>query len=382
MAKRKKITADLDELMPILIGIWRRMFRLSGPETELQTREFRAFVGHVLALYKLDLDEESFIEAMKNRDLLGAYLLYFYPLKLQEAISLMSELPSHGQKALDISIVPSAYALSALKFGYTDVTSLGVSEEVLKATAEVVGRLGYPLNVRTTNIASLNPLKEKYDLITISYALFDLFPSDTKEDCQKRKDLLINLIQSLTETGFLLIVESSLEKKNKRFLEMRNLLNACGFTIQAPCIYQGQCPALAYKNMCFAQRDVEKPYLINEANRSGKINMNSLKMSYLIIKSKRGAPLEVDKNLYRIISPPFDDSGKKAFYLCGKGGRKKIASELKEHSADTKPFEYLKRGEAIEIDLAKIQGNTFVLDHDSKLKVIAPLSKPLDIYAE
>ena len=366
MAKRKKISADLDELMPILIGMWRKMFRLSGPPDELQTREFRAFVNNVKSLYDL----ENFQDALDNRELLGAYLLYFYPLKLQEALSLMSEVPHHGQKALDISLAPSAYALAALKYGYTDVTSLGMSEIALKLGAEAAGRTGFPLNVRQTDIGSLKLLKEKYDLITISYTLFDLFPANSRDE----KELLLNLNQALTENGFLIIVESSIEQINKRFLQMRDMIHQSGLSIQAPCIFKGQCPALAHKNMCFAQRDVEKPLLISEANRSGKINMNSLKMSYLIIRKH---PLEISKELYRVVSPPFDDRERKTFYLCGTKGSKKLASGLKNHNPDTKAFEYIKRGEAIEIEASQVEGNTFVLNEGSKLKVIASLSKPL-----
>lgn len=377
MAKRKKIDADLDNLMPILIGMWRKMFKESGPKDELQTREFRTFVGHVKELLDLEEKEGALESALKKRELLGAYLLYFFPLKYQEALSLIGEIPVHGIKALDVSIAPSPFGLAASKYGYTEVTSLGPLEEALQLGAEVAGRSGFTQGIRKEALSTLKPLRDSFDLITLSYTLFDLFPSDSRADIEKRKELVLKLISALSKDGFLILVESSIEKKNKRFLELRDVINENGFAIQAPCIYQGRCPALANKNVCFAQRDVEKPYLINEANRAGKINMNSLKMSYLIIKSRENKPKEPQKDLYRIIGPPFEDRGRKTFYLCGTRGRKKLSSSLKENSNGTKAFEYLKRGEAIEVEKAKEEGNTYVLDEGSQIRIAAPLSKPL-----
>lgn len=378
MAKRKKIDAELDTLMLTLIGMWRKKLKLSGPADELQTREFRGFVTHVKEILELDPMENEgvFEEALKNREKLAAYMLYFFPLRYQEALSLINELPTHGTKALDISIAPSPFALAASKHGYVDVTALGPSLDALNMGVEAAGRLGYPLHIRHENIRALKQQKEQYDLITLSYSLFDLYPSDSKFDVERRKEIVLSLIHSLSKDGFLLIVESSIERKNKRFLELRNLISESGFTIQAPCIHQGKCPALTYKNMCFAQRDVEKPYLIVEANRSGKINMNSLKMSYLIIRSKESAKREESgRNLFRIISPPFDNDGMRTFYLCGTGGRKKLSSTLEEYNGGTKAFEYLKRGEAIEVN-AEEEGRTFILTEDSTINVVAPLSKP------
>jgi len=366
MAKRKKIDKELDALMPLLIGMWRKSVKLSGPPEELQTREFRDFVSHVVKINDL---EGVYGSSLQTKEMLWAYMLYFYPLRYQEALSLIGEIPVHGEKMLDISIAPSPFALAASKYGYTDVTVMGPSEEALQLAANTAGRMGYPIHIARRNLESLKLPSNTYDLITLTYSLFDL-----------KQETLFTLLQALTKDGVLLLVESSIEEKNRRFLEMRDFLNEAGFQIQAPCIWQGKCPALAHKNMCFAQREVEKPYLVAEANRAGKINMNSLKMSYLIVRSKQSEPLEFkNKELYRIISPPFEDRGRKTYYLCGTSGRKRLTSSLKEQTNNTKAFDYLKRGEAIEILKAEKDGSTFVLDEESVMRVIAPLSKPLNL---
>lgn len=380
MAKRKRVEIDIEELMPLLIGIWRKMFRLAGPAEELMTREFRSFVSHIKELCAEESKEKegALALSMQNRDLLGAYFLYFFPLRYLEAMHLLGELPETGSTALDLSVGPSPFALAALKYGYQDVTSIGSVEGALNLTAEACGRSGYPIQIRN----ELNRFRKgtkKYDLITLSYTLLDLFPTDSSQHVEKRKQLVRDLLDSLNPEGFLLIVEDSQEKQNKKVLELRDSLVESGYFVQAPCIYQGRCPALANKNVCFAQRELKKPYLIAEAQRSGRINMNSLKMSYLIVRSKEAKQPETKRDLYRIISPPFEDRGRTTYYLCGKGGRKKLASSLESHTKDTRAFEFIKRGEAIEIQNAQVEGNTFVLHEESKLIVAAPLSKPLNL---
>ncbi|CRX38959.1 small ribosomal subunit Rsm22 family protein [Estrella lausannensis] len=378
MAKRKRIETDIEEIMPLLIGIWRKMFKLSGPPDELQTREFRSFVANVKSLYEAESKEQegSLSQALQSRDLLGAYFLYFWPLRYLEAMHLLGELPKTGYSALDLSVGPSPFAFAALKHGYLDVTSIGSNEGALNLTAEAAGRYGYPLQIRN-ELARFKTGSKRYDLITLSYTLLDLYPSDSLAHSEKRKELVLDLLNSLTPEGYLLIVDGSTEKKNKKILELRDQIVEGGYSIQAPCIYQGRCPALANKNICFAQRELQKPYLIQEAQRSGRINMNSLKMSYLIVRSKEASLPDIQKDLYRIISPPFEERGKKTYYLCGKGGRKKLTSSLETATKETRAFEFIKRGEAIEIQGAQVEGNTFVLNEMSKLRVAAPLSKPL-----
>lgn len=49
--KRKPIPkADLETLIPLLMGTWRRFHKISGPSDRLQTREFRGVVEAITQL--------------------------------------------------------------------------------------------------------------------------------------------------------------------------------------------------------------------------------------------------------------------------------------------------------------------------------------------
>ncbi len=50
--KKKAPQPDCDTLNPLLIGIWRRFQKMSGPADVLQTREFRSVVEAVQTMQK------------------------------------------------------------------------------------------------------------------------------------------------------------------------------------------------------------------------------------------------------------------------------------------------------------------------------------------
>ena len=52
MKSPKMPSADLESIIPHLIGVWRRFHKLSGPPDVLQTREFRGVVQGIQKLQK------------------------------------------------------------------------------------------------------------------------------------------------------------------------------------------------------------------------------------------------------------------------------------------------------------------------------------------
>ena len=183
----------------------------------------------------------------------------------------------------------------------------------------------------------------------------------------------------LNPDGFLIIIESSLGDVNKRVLQARDRLVKNGVPVQAPCVWQGECPALQTHNSpCYAQREFEKPYLIKEIQRAAEINLSSLKMSYLILKSPKSQWPELTVTpVYRIISPPVDSHQGKSYYLCGTDGKKKLSSHLTEHPKESRAFEYLRRGELIRVTNGLDTRNSIEIIEGTVLTVEAPCGKPI-----
>lgn len=380
--KKKNPKHDLETIMPLLIDQWRKFLGVGGPRDVLQTREFRSVVKAVEQLenifYGKEIPQENYFS---QPELLGAYLLYYWVMHYQEALSLISELPRPPQRVLDICSGPAAYSFAALQFGASEVIATDKNMDALTLGAEVCGRYGKTISIRKWDcLREAIPVKNKFDLIILSHGLRELFPENEKGWKTRQDEFIRSLFNYLTEDGFLLIVENSFLPGNQRLLEVRDFLVKEGVPVQAPCVWQGECPALKSKNSpCYAQRDFERPYLIKEIQRAARIKLSSLKMSYLILRHPNAQwPRLPEKALYRVTSPALETVEGNAYYLCGSGGKKRLLSSINTHEKDSRAFEYLKRGELISVENANEQRNQLYVVEGTTIKVEAALGKSLE----
>jgi SAM-dependent methyltransferase len=376
MKKNKKTpTPDLENIMPILIGAWRRLLKISGPPDVLQTREFQEVVASVKILQEQTLIGQDYF---KNPQLLGAYLLYDWVLHYQQGLSLIGELPDTPKRVLDVCSGAAPFAFAALRHGAQEVIATDQNASALNLGAEVSGRYGLPLAIRQWNCKQPMPLEGRFDLIILGHCLEDLFPSSVKGWMEGQKSFLKMMLDRLTPHGHLLIVDSSLNEANRRILMLRDGMVHEGVPVQAPCVWRGECVALKANSQCYAQRELEKPRLIKEIQRAASINLNSLKMSYLIFRNPAaGWPDVGSEPLYRVISPPIETFTGKRYYLCGTDGKKQLGSHIDAHPPESRAFEYLKRGELIAINDALEKQNALDIVQGTTVRVVAACGKPL-----
>ncbi len=378
-------TPDLDiaAIMPLLIGLWRRMHKQAGPPDKLQTREFRGVVEGVKTLQDGLHSSKNLIGANYFSDpaLLGSYLLYQWVVHYQQAMSVLNELPIVPRRVLDVGSGPAPFAFAALRHGAGEVFAADRSAPALELGSTVCGRYGLPLSVRQWDCQKEPmPVTGNFDLIILGHCLEEIFPAN-QANWKERQDKFISyLLDRLTPQGHLLIVDSSHLESNRRILELRDVLVQRGVPVQAPCVWRGECPALKAKDSpCYAQREFEKPTLIKEIQRATSINLGSLKMTYIIFRSPKAQwPQTANKKLYRIISPPVDSFQGKRYYVCGTDGKKNLGSHLPEHPAESRAFEYLRRGELISVEGALETHFALDIIKGSTVAVEAACGKPLE----
>lgn len=385
MKSTRSPALDLETIQPLLINLWRRFHKESGPGDRLQTREFRSVVECLKKAKETDAknskndSKSTSDDCFADRHYLGAYLLYPWMLHYQEAMSLLGELPKAPKRVLDVCSGPAPFAFAALRHGANEVYATDRNVTALELGAEVCGRYGMPLSIRRWDcLKDPMPIEGNFDLIILGYSLNDLFPTSMHNWEEKQAHLIYYLLKRLNPTGHLLLVESSQPEDNRRLLGLRNQLTAKGTSIQAPCIWQGDCPALKTPNSpCYAQREMKKTFLMKEIQRASDINLGSLKMTYLLIRSPAYAKLPAsDEQLYRVISPPIETYQGQRYYLCGTNGKKSLGTHLKVHPGISRAFEHLRRGELIEIEGALEQGLAFDIVEDTKITVRAACGKP------
>lgn len=375
----------LEEIMPILMGAWRRLHKEAGPSDKLQTREFRRVVEAVKTLQNGLETGNKLVgkDYFSDKEFLGAYLLYQWVVHYQQGLSILNEIPVEPQRVLDVCSGLGAFALAALKHGASEVTATDQNSAALQLGAEVCGRSGHALNIRKWNCRkSALPLQGNFDLIILGHCITELFPTTESHWHNKQMEFLSMLMDRLTPEGYLVVVDSSYLDTNRRILQLRDRLVEKGVPVQAPCIWRGECPALQTQNSpCYAQREFYKPYLIKEIQRAAGINLGSLKMSYVIFRNPAAGWPELDgsenKRYYRIISPPVESMHGTRYYLCGADGKKNLGTRLEPVPNEARAFEYLKRGELISIENAHEHQNSLDIVEDSKLKIAAACGKPI-----
>lgn len=367
--KRPTVKVDWQELYTLLIAHYRQLNKLPiGPLDHMQTREFRALVEKVEEL-PTNFD-------LSDRALLSAYMMYEWPQQLAQGISLIQEIPEVPSRVLEITSGAAPFALAALMSGSNETVAMGMKPLALKSAGDISGRFGYPLSVREHDPRQIRdwPIEGKWDLIIVSYSLRELF-----QETEKQKNFVLSLLSKVNECGHVLLVDSSAVDINRHYLGLRDLLIKEGVRVQAPCIWQGACPALAHgSSPCFTQRPFEKPFMINQIQRSARINSNSLKMTYLLLCPPGQKPTHPEnERLYRVVSPPIDTFKGPRHFLCGVDGKKTLGTRLQMHPKQSKAYEYLKKGDVVAIKQPIELEDDLIISEETEFTLKAPFDKPV-----
>ncbi len=138
-------TLDVDRAlarwMPRLVAVWRRHRRLpEGPPT-LVGRELKE-VAHGIRTLSTGLTRDRALVGARYLDdpkLLGAYLLFYWPVSYAQARAVLGELPRRPRTVLDLGSGPAPVAFAALDAGASEVTAADRSAPALDARARAGG---------------------------------------------------------------------------------------------------------------------------------------------------------------------------------------------------------------------------------------------------
>lgn len=150
--------------------------------------------------------------------------------------------------------------------------------------------------------------------------------------------------QLLADGGVVILIEPALRETSRALLEVRDRLIADGLFVEAPCLWQGPCPALVRdRDFCHTSADVCAP------------GRSRVDFSYLLVRKAGIAPS--DASTFRIVSDPMKDKGRLRFFACGPAGRLLIARLDRDRS----PGNHL-LGDTVRGDLLRLSGATMQSD--------------------
>lgn len=376
------ISKDLNRWVNHLLTVWRRHRRQKGgPPDRLLPHELKEVVAGVKTLSagltgKRELVGKGY---MDDPALLGAYLLFYWPVSYAQARYALGHLPSRPRSVLDLGSGPAPMSFASLDQGAGEVTAADRSEKALNLATELAGEAGEPLSVRKWDPLKGERLPEgSFDLIMMGHLLNELWVG-APDESEKIAGLIEKAFTSVRKGGSLMIIEPALLLTSRRLLRIRNTLIGRGYTVIAPCLFHGDCPALKKEgNTCHTDRSWEPPRMIKDIAKGAGLHKDALKMSFLVIAPKEGKWPEVPEGrVFRIVSETLESNKRLRLVGCGPEGRIGLSIIEKDVTEENKLFLRLQRGDVIKITGAENRDSGIGLTAQSRITVLARAGRPL-----
>jgi ribosomal protein RSM22 (predicted rRNA methylase) len=372
---------DLARWMPRLLAVFRRARKLpEGPDT-LLPHELKEVAAGVRTL-SLGLTRERQLAGARYMDdprLLGAYLLFYWPISYAQGRQVFGELPGRARSVLDLGSGPGPLAFAALDAGATDVTAADRSRPALALAKELAIEAGEAMATREWDPQRTSELPATgLDAILLGHLLNELFGKG-EAALGRRAALVEKALAALRPGGSVVLIEPALRDTSRELLQLRDVLVRRGFAVRAPCLFRGDCPALVKPtDWCHAERAFRMPPLLEQLARTAGLLKEALKMSYLILAPKDEAWREPPSGRsFRIVSEPLAGKGRQRFMGCGPEGRLGLALQDKHRSEGNAAFFRLQRGDVVTVTQAEPRGDGLALGEDAEVRIVAPAGRPV-----
>ncbi len=379
--------ADLARWVPRLLAVWRgarrgQRRRSRPPPDRLLPEELRDVAAAVERLSHGLTRERELAGAryLDDERLLGAYLLFYWPVSYLQARGTLPELAARPRSVLDLGSGPGPMAFASLDAGAAEAMALDRSPRALAAARALAAEAGERLATRQWSPA--RPLRQAadgrvFDLVILGHVLNELFRGEGEDE--RRAGLLEEAAALLRPGGSVLVVEPALRETSRSLLRVRDLMVARGFPVRVPCLFRGPCPALLREgDWCHAERAVEPPPLLAEIARRAGLRREAVKMTTLALAPRSEGWREPPPGrLFRIVSEPLPSKGRLRYMGCGPEGRMGLALQDRHAAPGNRAFAGLARGDVVDVAGAEPSGEGLRLCEGSSVRVVAPAGTPL-----
>jgi SAM-dependent methyltransferase len=353
--------------LPALTEAWRDAGRREA-DGRLSRREIEEAGAALLALQRgLTGDRRLAGERyMERSDLLGAYLLYYWPVSYMQVSLALAEsaggLGSPPRRVLDLGSGPgpaSAALLDALlDAGMPPPEELFLADASRKALdlgsallAKGRARPGRLSAVELDLEAEPELPGGAFDLILMGHCLNELWRG-RPDAIDRRASLLRRASRSLAPGGLILLVEPALLLTSRELIALRDKLAAEGWEVAGPCPGSYPCPALAAgaERSCHAESPWTPPETVASLAAEAGLDRSSVKWTHFLLRPE-GAGEGVPAARRVVSEPMLNKAGRLRYLLCGEGNLATISARADDPAARGAGFTALRRG-----DLIRAQG--------------------------
>jgi SAM-dependent methyltransferase len=363
---------ELASWLPHLIRLWRQQFGYPEKQPFLTPLEIQRLargvrmLSHGLTRERKLTGEDYF----KNPDLLGAYLLFYWPVSYVQARYILKTHSIRPASVLELGSGAGPISAACADFSKPSITFADRNPLILKLAQSLSKQRN--LKSQTLLWNPKNPLPaalQKFDLITFQHVLNELWPDDP-ERIQKCLKLVKSMLSRLTPSGRLLLIEPASMAPSRDLLLLRNRLLSEGLFMEAPCLFSDACPASEKTgDTCHMDFKWSPPAFLKTSIKLAGFQKKELKMTYYIFRTQ---PVSIgqDQNVFRIVSDKMlSKNGKIRFIACHQEGRVSLSLHPSETNQGNQAFLNLKRGDLIKVANWERTENGFKLHMDSTLKI-------------
>jgi len=401
-------TDSLKKHIPSLEKLWLSMRGTKQTSNENISSKDMQVIGKALLELQRGLTGSRNLAGagyMNDTSMLGAYLLYYWPISYMQtslALSILKKsLFESAQKnkifsILDLGSGPgpaSAAVIDLLKQNTNEITiQLTLADSSTKALSLAKNILSLYNNVsvsiKTINLEKLtdNDFPNcRYDMILMSHALNELWKSSS-DFILKRASLLDSLKKHLTADGILFVEEPALLETSRSLLAVRDELIKQNWHIIAPCMNSCLCPALSAgpSHTCHADIAWEPVEPVASLAKTAGLDRESVKMSFFtaVPGNAVNGQSEFNKNIIRArvtSDAMLNKAGRIRFLLCDGKTRFAFSAKNEDPQAKSAGFFSLRRYDLIEIANAELRGDksssAFGFTSATKIQIIERIGK-------
>ncbi|MHB8419317.1 MAG: small ribosomal subunit Rsm22 family protein [Myxococcales bacterium] len=365
---------DLERWLPRLVRAFRRLggARSAREPEGLTPAELSRVAAGVRRLSEGLTRERRLVGEgyLSDPALLGAYLLFYWPISYAQIRALLPELPGRPGKVLDLGGAAGPAAFACLDAGATEAVVADRSVRALEVARELA-REGSG-SLATQRWTGGGPPGSGFDLAIAQHLMNELWSREL-DRIARRASLAQALLSRVRPCGTLLLVDPALRETSRELLSLRDRLVEDGVAVRAPCLFRGGCPALLRpSDWCHAERAWEPPRLVAEIARAAGLRKEALKMSYLALAPPGEGWAEPPAGrILRIVSEPLAGKGRRRYMGCGPDGRMGLALQQKHVGEGNRLFLELARGDVVRVTGSAPKGDGLGLGEGSGVERLA-----------
>ncbi|MEO0106941.1 MAG: small ribosomal subunit Rsm22 family protein [candidate division WOR-3 bacterium] len=200
--------------------------------------------------------------------------------------------------------------------------------------------------------------QSQYDIIILSNILGEISGN--------KLNLIKSALTSLHSPGILIIIEPALKFNARSLMEIKSKLKIGNVIL--PCNHNSPCPLLKKKHeWCYQSIPWVVPQYLELLNRKLFRDLRYLKFSYLIIAKS----IETKPKIIPVISPVWEEKGRKRFFICLNGKRIECIRSNKDESDENRVLDSIIKGDHIQLDnFLKRTEESYLVLKETKIKMV------------